>query len=105
MRNAIMLYLSAVKSIFFLRSSNRPSNQSQLDGILRAAKAFGWNVRTLEFGMASPSHQKHDRRAEFWENFRKMREFWDPIGVIVDSGAAPNDFRKDEFGIDYIDKL
>ena len=58
MRNAIMLYLSAVKSIFFLRSSNRPSNQSQLDGILRAAKAFGWNVRTLEFGMASPSHQR-----------------------------------------------
>ena len=99
MRNAIMLYLSAVKSIFFLQSSNRPSNQSQLDGILRAAKAFGWHVRTLEFGMASPSHQKHDRRAEFWENFRKMREFWDPIGVIVDSGAAPNDFRKDEFGI------
>ncbi|MBR2941300.1 MAG: hypothetical protein IKC14_08345, partial [Kiritimatiellae bacterium] len=67
-----------MKSIFFLQSSNRPSNQSQLDGILRAAKAFGWHVRTLEFGMASPSHQKHDRRAEFWENFRKMREFWDP---------------------------
>lgn len=94
-----MLYFSTMKTIFLIQSSNRPSNQAQLDGILRAAKSFGWHVRTLEFGMASPSHQKHDRRAEFWENFRKMREFWNPIGVIVDSGAAPNDFRKDEFGI------
>lgn len=88
-----------MRTIFFLQSSDRPSNQAQLDGILRSAKSFGWNVRTMEFGMASPSHRPHDNLAEFRDNFRKMREFWDPIGLIVDSGAAPNDFRKDEFGI------
>ena len=88
-----------MKTVFFLPSSNRPSNQAQLDGILRAAKAFSWNVRVIEFGMASPSHRPHDSLAEFRDNFRKMREFWNPIGLIVDSGAAPNDFRKDEFGI------
>lgn len=88
-----------MKTAFFLQSSNRPSNQSQLDGILRAAKSFGWNVRTIEFGMASPSHRPHDSRAEFRDNFRKMREFWDPIGIIVDSGGAPKDFRKNEFGL------
>lgn len=88
-----------MRTIFFLQSSDRPSNQACLNGALRAAKSFGWNVRTIEFGMASPSHRPHDSLAEFRDNFSKMREFWNPIGVIVDSGAAPTDFRKDEFGM------
>ena len=88
-----------MKTAFFLQSSNRPSNQAQLDGVLRAAKSFGWNVRTIKFGMASPSHRLHDSFAEFHDNFRKMREFWNPIGIIIDSGAAPKDFRKNEFDL------
>ena len=94
-----MLYFSTMKTVFFLQSSNRSSNQACLNGSLRAAASFGWNIRVIEFGMASPSHRPHDSLAEFRDDFRKMRDFWDPIGVIVDSGAAPNDFRKDEFGI------
>lgn len=91
--------LPDVNTVFFLQSSNRPSNRAQFDGILRAAKSFGWNVRTLEFGMSSPSHRQHDHFVEFAENFRKMREFWNPIGIIVDSGAAPTGFRKDDFDL------
>lgn len=88
-----------MKTVFFLQSSNRPSNLAQLDGILRAAKSFGWHVRVIEFGRDSPSHRSHDVVAELRDNFRKMREFWDPIGIIVDNGAAPTDFSKDEFAL------
>ena len=91
--------LSNVNTIFFLQSSNRPSNLAELDGVLHAAKSFGWNVRTLAFFMASPSHLQRDHLAEFKENLRKMREFWSPSGIIVENGAAPTVFRKDEFGL------
>lgn len=94
-----MLYFSTMKTVFFLQSSNRSSNQASLNGTLRAAASFGWNIRVIEFGIIPPRHHERDCRAEFWNTFRKMREFWNPIGIIVDSGAAPNDFRKDEFGL------
>ena len=85
-----------MKTILFLQSSDRPSNVSQLNGVLRAAKAFGWNVRVVKFGLASPNHHEHDSKKDLSEALAKMQDFWSPIGMIVDNGGAPNDFGKND---------
>ena len=89
-----------MKTIFFLLSSRRPSNLAQFDGSLRAAKSFGWNVRTIEYGRASAwLHRQNDQEQEFWDTFLKMKDFWQPVGVIVDSGADPRKIFKGGFGL------
>jgi len=87
-----------MKTVFFLQSSHCQSNRAELAGAIRAGKAFGWNIRVIEYASAAADRRQHTTGlVGFKEEFRRMKEFWSPIGVIADCGAAPSAFRKNEF--------
>ena len=89
-----------MKTILFLQSSHCLPNKAMLAGSMRAAKSFGWSVRILEYGYASSNRtlQRFNKR-HLLDEFRCMRDFWSPIGVIVDCGGAPKEFSPREFGL------
>jgi len=84
-----------MKTVFFVQSSNWPSNVDELNGALRAAKSFGWNLRVVNFRGGSNASAVH----AFLDEFGKLREFWSPLGVIVDSGGAPTAFSRLDFDL------
>jgi len=87
-----------MKTIFFLQSSHCQSNRAELAGAIRASKSFGWNIRVIEYASAAADRRQHSTGLEnFKEEYRRMKAFWSPIGIIADCGAAPAAFRKTEF--------
>lgn len=87
-----------MKTVFFLQSSHCQSNRAELAGAIRAAKSYGWTIRVIEYAAAATDRKQHATDdAGFWGEYRRMRDFWSPIGVIVDCGAAPDEFKGNAF--------
>lgn len=97
MRN-ICYNVRIMKTVFFLQSSKWPSNLAELNGAAQSASDFGWNLRVVEFRKDS----RDKKNAVFLETFARLRQFWDPIGIIVDSGGAPTEFSRRDFRLPVI---
>ena len=75
-----------MKTILFFQTANCPSNQSQLSGILRTAKTFGWHVRVVAF--SDPVTDGHNSGLpSLLQDIAKLKAFWSPIGIIIDCGG------------------
>lgn len=89
---------TSVKTVFFLQSAHCQSNRALLAGVIRAGKDFGWVVRTIEYASAAADRRQHaTTNRDFRTEFKMMRDFWTPIGIIADCGAAPKVFSKIRF--------
>lgn len=87
-----------MKTILFLQTANSPSNQALLAGAFRAAKAFGWQIRVMEFSGSMFSSGKQDSGISgLLRDIRRLRSFWSPLGIIVDCGGLSNRPRKNMF--------
>ena len=86
LRNNILVYYDAMKTILFFQTANSPSNQSQLSGILRTAKTFGWHVRVVQFSDPVPDKQ-NSGLPSLLQDVAKLKAFWSPIGIIIDCGG------------------
>ena len=93
-----MVQFLAMKTILFLQTANSPSNQAELAGAIRAAKAFGWQIRVIEFSGSTPSRGKQDSgMSGLLKDVNRLRSFWSPLGIIVDCGGLSSRPRKNLF--------
>ena len=86
-----------MKTVFYLQGSHCQSNVMELAGATRAAKAFDWNLRIIEYGDSMMNRWHLGEGKSLRERLRELADFWKPLGVIVDCGAAPAHFHKGEF--------
>ena len=87
-----------MKDILFLQTANCQSNQAQLSGAFRAAKALGWQIHVVDFIESNPLGGKNDSSSsELLRNIDQLRSFWSPIGIIVDCGAGLTCLRENMF--------
>ena len=86
-----------MKTVFYLQGSHCQSNVMELAGATRAAKAFDWNLRIIEYGDSMMNRWHLGAGKSLRERLRELADFWKPLGVIVDCGAAPTHFSKGEF--------
>lgn len=86
-----------MKTVFYLQGSHCQSNVMELAGATRAAKAFDWNLRIIEYGDSMMNRWHLGAGESLRERVRSLADFWKPLGVIVDCGAAPTHFSKGEF--------
>jgi len=82
-----------VKSILYFQSSLCASNVSELNGVYRFAKDARWSVRVIPYGESSAGREHVVRVPDIPE----LIDFWNPVGAIVDCGAAPRLIGPDAF--------
>ena len=73
-------------TVFYLLTANSSSNRAQLAGFLRASKAFGWQVRIVEYGTLAAAGE-NSGLPRLLRNIARLKEFWSPLGIVVDCGG------------------
>ena len=75
-----------MKTVLYFKASARPPSQMRHDGIYRIARPLGWRIQTV------------DAVDGAFADVRRILEFWNPDGVLVDCGGLTAHPPVREFG-------